>query len=408
MKCIKCGKNIIDGSKFCQFCGAPVEQEKQINNANKNYVVCPVCGAEIRKENSFCTNCGVALHEKPEPKIKQKPVKKKTKRNHVLRLFLILTIVVIAILIAVLSRYFLNSRNGDDQENYIEATEDDFFDEKSLNDTENEITTKDQLADSTQSTESNTDIDNEVEQINDQYDNIFSSISSGVYNKIDIEEGIIAYYDTTGLKAIMNTGEGLEYGKSYYYDNDNLIFTYYGGNDSHKFYLKDDQLIRWSYCANSLNESDVVNHDMENTSEYKNWESTILNEAEDLKNKWVLALASVSTTQANVTTTQPAADTTQTNENISEEYILDGSDSRYISSSELDGLTAQEVKLARNEIYARHGRKFEDKAIRKYFKQFSWYHPSIEPEDFDESSLNNFEVANRDLIVQYEEEHGYR
>lgn len=32
----------------------------------------------------------------------------------------------------------------------------------------------------------------------------------------------------------------------------------------------------------------------------------------------------------------------------------------------------------------------------------------IEPSDFNDSVLNDYEIANRDLIVQYEEEMGYR
>ncbi|CVI73956.1 Double zinc ribbon [Eubacteriaceae bacterium CHKCI004] len=399
MKCVKCGKTIPENSKFCQYCGVSLERLKKIDIDNKNVVECPACGVKIKKENSFCTNCGAALQKTQKHKTEQKVRRKKQRKNKSINIFLILIIVIIAIFISVVSLYFLKSGNNDNQANYIEATEDDFFDEESLSDTEDEVMAEDQLVDSTQSTESNIDVDNEVEQINNQCDNIESSISAGIYNTIDIENGTIAYYDTTGLKAILDKEDG----NYYYFDNDNLIFVYYEMIHPYKFYFQDDQLIRWSYLPSPGDDLNAVNNDQD-----KSWESSILEEAEDLKNKWVLALASVSTTQANVTTTQPAADTTQTNENISEQYILDGSDSRYISSSELDGLTAQEVKLARNEIYARHGRKFEDKAIRKYFKQFSWYHPSIEPEDFDESLLNNFEIANRDLIVQYEEEHGYR
>ena len=91
-----------------------------------------------------------------------------------------------------------------------------------------------------------------------------------------------------------------------------------------------------------------------------------------------------------------------------QDYILPGSDSRYLSRSELEGFTAEDCRLARNEIYARHGRMFQDEALQNYFNSFDWYHPSISPDDFDESMLNDYEVANRDLIVAYESEKGYR
>ena len=91
-----------------------------------------------------------------------------------------------------------------------------------------------------------------------------------------------------------------------------------------------------------------------------------------------------------------------------QDYILPGSDSRYLSRSDLEGFTAEDCRLARNEIYARHGRMFQDEALQNYFNSFDWYHPSISPDDFDESMLNDYEAANRDLIVAYESEKGYR
>lgn len=89
-------------------------------------------------------------------------------------------------------------------------------------------------------------------------------------------------------------------------------------------------------------------------------------------------------------------------------YVLPQSDSKYLSEMDLYGFTAEECRIARNEIYARHGRMFNDEDLQAYFNLFDWYMPLIEPDDFQESSLNEYEIANRDLIVQYEEEQGYR
>lgn len=104
------------------------------------------------------------------------------------------------------------------------------------------------------------------------------------------------------------------------------------------------------------------------------------------------------------------AETAGTEENIEEdpEYVLPYSDSRYLSKADLQGMTAEECRLARNEIYARYGRMFKDEALQEYFNSREWYHPSIAPDDFKESMLNACEVANRDLIVEYEHEMGYR
>ena len=91
-----------------------------------------------------------------------------------------------------------------------------------------------------------------------------------------------------------------------------------------------------------------------------------------------------------------------------QEYVLAGSDIRYISKSELEGFTAEQCRLARNEIYARHGRMFDDEYLKEYFQSKGWYEPLVASEDFEDTLLNPYEIANRDLIVEYEKECGYR
>ena len=89
-------------------------------------------------------------------------------------------------------------------------------------------------------------------------------------------------------------------------------------------------------------------------------------------------------------------------------YILPFSDVEYLSEYDLMGLSKDELKIARNEIYARHGRMFNDANLQAYFNSCSWYTPTISPENFSDSMLNEVEIANRDLIVSYETEMGYR
>lgn len=88
-----------------------------------------------------------------------------------------------------------------------------------------------------------------------------------------------------------------------------------------------------------------------------------------------------------------------------EDYILPDSDKKYLSSSDLAGLTKAELKIARNEIYARHGRMFDDAALREHFEGKSWYTPKYKPKEFDakgDSVFNEYEIANRDLIKKAE------
>lgn len=84
------------------------------------------------------------------------------------------------------------------------------------------------------------------------------------------------------------------------------------------------------------------------------------------------------------------------------DYVLPASSSRYLKASEVKNLSGYQLMIARNEIYARHGRKFNDKDLQKYFNGKSWYKGTIAPEDFSVSVFNDYEIKNIDLIVSYE------
>ena len=105
----------------------------------------------------------------------------------------------------------------------------------------------------------------------------------------------------------------------------------------------------------------------------------------------------IPTTQASSTETTAAV----------QDYILPDSNSAYLTEADLVGLTREQLRLARNEIYARHGRKFKDAALDEYFRSKSWYMPTIEPDNFNENVFNDYEIANRKLIADYEKKMGY-
>lgn len=90
------------------------------------------------------------------------------------------------------------------------------------------------------------------------------------------------------------------------------------------------------------------------------------------------------------------------------EYILPESASRLLTEADLENLTQEDLRIARNEIYARHGRKFLDEGLQEYFNGKSWYNGTIEPDDFKEDMLSEIERTNEDTIVNYETKMGYR
>lgn len=90
------------------------------------------------------------------------------------------------------------------------------------------------------------------------------------------------------------------------------------------------------------------------------------------------------------------------------EYVLPTSNCEYLTVADLQGLTAEQCRIARNELYARHGRMFNDEALQAYFNSCSWYIGTTPADQFNDAVLNVYEIANRDLIVQYEQAMGYQ
>ena len=72
---------------------------------------------------------------------------------------------------------------------------------------------------------------------------------------------------------------------------------------------------------------------------------------------------------------------------------------RYFTAEDFADCSEDILKLAKNEIYARHGRMFLDREIYEYFLTRMWYEPTYAPEEFDESCLNEYEKANIELLV---------
>lgn len=83
-------------------------------------------------------------------------------------------------------------------------------------------------------------------------------------------------------------------------------------------------------------------------------------------------------------------------------YILPDSATRRLTQADVAGLTWEQCCLARNEIYARHGRIFQTKQIAAYFEAQSWYHGTVPGASFDNNMLSPIEHANVDFLTSYE------
>lgn len=83
------------------------------------------------------------------------------------------------------------------------------------------------------------------------------------------------------------------------------------------------------------------------------------------------------------------------------EFVFENSQYELIDESDLYGLTEWELKVARNEIFARHGRKFNNENLQFYFDNCSWYVGIYSPDEFDPSCLNRIELDNLDIIDKF-------
>jgi hypothetical protein len=74
-------------------------------------------------------------------------------------------------------------------------------------------------------------------------------------------------------------------------------------------------------------------------------------------------------------------------------------ENKLITDQMLRGLSLHELRLLRNEIYARHGRIFKTLWIQQYFGGQPWYDPK---EDFKDEEISGSDKTNIETIVKYE------
>lgn len=89
------------------------------------------------------------------------------------------------------------------------------------------------------------------------------------------------------------------------------------------------------------------------------------------------------------------------------DYMLPNSSTEEIGDGDLANLGLAELRIARNEIYARHGRQFRDALLNQWFYSKQWYlkvQPKYSPDDFDRlpGQLSDLERKNIETIQAYE------
>ncbi|MBQ3470799.1 MAG: YARHG domain-containing protein [Clostridia bacterium] len=103
----------------------------------------------------------------------------------------------------------------------------------------------------------------------------------------------------------------------------------------------------------------------------------------------------------------PAAPPAQSSAAVTSGFVFP-SDSVYISEADLNGRSQDEVRLIMNEMYARHGYIFSSSSYQDYFSSKSWYVPVSTSQAEAERKFNSIELANKNVISNYEKKRGWR
>ena len=442
MLCPKCGRQNPDTAHFCRSCGENLD-EVTIGPQNQPPVherVCRSCGAPLAEHARFCRACGAPVSQTPSPvqnppEPPAKPARRKKSQfweNFVIAaasIAMLFAIVVGALYVTGYLDDVLHAIGGtsgqSDEEKpadrksiTMEKTPDELPADEASGDRDTadaaELPADETPAEQMPPEEANAvqdeppiseppippaadavptlgaaepltdeELESAISDIRTKYNTIRDGITAGAYRAVCPRTGVTYYFSGNELIAVMmlRNVDDCPYSRSYYYSGGSVFFSYYEASDAYRLYVRDGRLIRLRYTPDAFSNDEAVNHDQETVEEYLQWEELVLSEARSLY------LSSLS-----------AANT---------EYILPDSDSRYLTEDDLAGLSAEQCRLARNEIYARHGRRFQDAGLQRYFDSCSWYSGTVDPANFSDSVFNEYERANSRLIVEYERAHGY-
>ena len=201
--------------------------------------------------------------------------------------------------------------------------------------------------------------------------------------------------DLTIVKDDIEFGNLTIYNKTRDENTSNIVLQKIIGKDDIQFSMEDIlEMIKVSDIENAENNKTKE----DNKAESKENEEELNNKNEAVDSKKIENNDKIEDNPVEEEIEENTADTANA------DYIIPYSDTRYLSQQDLIGMNKGTLRAARNEIYARYGRKFKAKDLQDYFNSKSWYHPTIESDQFTDNMLSETEKYNANLIKEAETE----
>ena len=375
MYCPNCGAELENDAQECPVCGYQLDDEYEHNDFSdiNDEKVCPVCGTMLDKEDTVCPVCGMEVepstikNNQTESVLPKEPLKKKSSSNNRKRIICIIIGIIcfsaVIIVLFVFKDKLFAIKGNEPKTKSIEKTVD--IDKKeSPKDTDSNITKAeepDNVVDASVyqgywNIKGNQDRELTIQSISDK-----TVTFSLWYYRLDAVGNISATLD--GNKAdFMSDADGLTFKGTLTFENNTISVSI---TESERLYMPIETMKFEEKHATS-------------------WE--LANDYADTYNS----------------TDNNSVNDSEYDYNSSDSYILPDSSLRELTIADISGLSHDQLELARNEIYARHGRKFTNPTLQNYFNSQAWYTGTIEPEDFTDDMLSDVEKSNIQFIKDHE------
>lgn len=340
MKCWKCGGDMPDGDKFCSVCGEKLEVKPEERGQYLSF--CAKCGQRLEEDALFCENCGTPVRAQDrmldELRTEIQNEDFKVHRKKGGSLPLLLVFLLIAILL-VGGIVFAGYK---------------LYQKYSKPEEIIEVITEigEEVSESEEIDFSDVDIDTTIDDF---------CVLEGTIETMGDGTVVLSWYDEITIYGLDVVGEEVL------------------AEDVTSVYIDDIRLEEGLIETIPSNEAVEVEGRLYiiNNSIYLEAEA-IYNDGEKLEVK----------DEKEVT--------------LNNDYIIPHSNTVLLTNADVAGLSLQEINYAKNEIYARHGRRFKSKELQNYFDSKSWYNGTIAPENFKSSMLSSIEQKNAEFLSSVE------